>query len=60
MAVHGAKLIAELRGILTPEQRAILEEHKATRHEKRRGRREHLSSFLDEWIEMHGKVDEPQ
>jgi Spy/CpxP family protein refolding chaperone len=60
MAVHGAKLVAELRGILTPEQKAMLEERKAHRQAKRRGRREHRSSFLDEWIDMYSKVQEPQ
>jgi len=60
MAVHGAKLVAELRGILTPEQKAMLEERKAHRQEKRKGRREHRSSFLDEWIDMYSKVEEPQ
>jgi Spy/CpxP family protein refolding chaperone len=60
MAVHGAKLVAELRSILTPEQKAMLEERKAHRQEKRRGRKEHRSSFLDEWIDMYSKVEEPQ
>ena len=58
MAVHGAKLVAELKGILTPEQKASLEEHKAARHEKRKGRMENRTSFLDEWIDVHSK--EPQ
>lgn len=53
MAVHGAKVIAELKGVLTPEQQATLEELKATRHEKRRHRREHRTSFLYEWIDTH-------
>jgi len=60
MAVHGAKLAAELRGILTPEQKAMIEERKADRQEKRRGRWERRSSFLDEWIEMYSKADAPQ
>lgn len=58
MAVHAAKLIAELKGILTPEQKADFEEHKAARLEKRKGRGENRTSFLDEWIEVHSK--EPQ
>jgi Spy/CpxP family protein refolding chaperone len=60
MAVHGARLVAELRGILTPEQKAMLEERRAHRQEKRKGQRERRSSFLDEWIDMHSKVQEPQ
>jgi Spy/CpxP family protein refolding chaperone len=59
MAVHGAKVVAELKGILTPEQRSVLEEHRVARQEKRRGRKEHRASFLDEWIDMHSKVEEP-
>jgi Spy/CpxP family protein refolding chaperone len=58
MAVHGAKLVAELKGILTPEQRASLEEMKAARHQKRKGRMESRTSFLDEWIDTH--IQEPQ
>jgi Spy/CpxP family protein refolding chaperone len=58
MAVHGAKLVAELKGILTPEQKEALEEHRAARHEKRKGRMENRPSFLDDWIETHSK--EPQ
>ena len=58
MAVHAAKLIAELRGILTSEQKADFEEHKAAWLEKHEGRRENRTSFLDEWIEVHSK--EPQ
>ncbi len=53
MAVHGARLVAELKGILTPEQKASLDEHKAARHEKRRHRMENRTSFLDEWIDTH-------
>jgi Spy/CpxP family protein refolding chaperone len=60
MAVHAAKVVAELRGILTPEQKAALEEFKAARHERREGRREHRASFLDEWIEMYSKAEETQ
>lgn len=60
MAVHGAKVIAELRGVLTPEQRSVLEEHKTARQEKRRGRREQRASFLDEWIDMYSKAEAPQ
>lgn len=60
MAVHAARVVAELRGILTPEQKATLDELKAERHERREGRREHRASFLDEWIEMHSKMEEPQ
>jgi Spy/CpxP family protein refolding chaperone len=55
MAVHGARLAAELRGILTPEQQEALEEHKAARLGKRKGRMENRISFLDEWIETHSK-----
>jgi protein CpxP len=58
MAVHGAKLVAELKGILTPEQKESLEEHRAARHEKRNGRMGNRVSFLDEWIETHSQ--EPQ
>jgi Spy/CpxP family protein refolding chaperone len=58
MAVHVAKLVAELKGILTPDQKEALEGFKATRHEKRKGWRENRTSFLDEWIETHSK--EPQ
>jgi Spy/CpxP family protein refolding chaperone len=60
MAVHGAKVIAELKGILTQEQRAALEEQRAHRLEKRRARREHGTSFLDEWIEVYSKYEESQ
>ena len=35
MAVHGAKLVAELKGILTREQKESLEEHRAARQAKR-------------------------
>jgi periplasmic protein CpxP/Spy len=55
MAVHGAKLVAELKGILTPEQKESLEEHRAARQEKRRGRKGNRVSFLDEWIETHSQ-----
>lgn len=59
MAVHGAKLAAELRGILTPEQKASLDAFKAARHERHGGRMAHKgATFLDEWIELHSK--EPQ
>jgi Spy/CpxP family protein refolding chaperone len=58
MAVHGAKLVAELKGILTPEQKESLEEHRAARHEKRKGRKGNRVSFLDEWIDTHSQ--EPQ
>ena len=58
MAVHGAKLVAELKGILTPEQKETLEELRAARQEKRKGRRGNRVSLLDEWIETHSK--EPQ
>ena len=58
MAVHGAKLAAELRGILTPEQKESLEGHRAARHGKRKGQRENRTTFLDEWIETHSQ--EPQ
>jgi protein CpxP len=58
MAVHGAKLVAELKGILTPEQKESLEEHRAARHEKRNGRMGNRVSFLDEWVETHSQ--EPQ
>ena len=58
MAVHGAKLVAELKGILTPEQKESLEEHRAARHGKREGRMENRTSFLDEWIETNSQ--EPQ
>ena len=58
MAVHGAKLVAELKGILTPEQKESLREHGTARHEKRRGRMGNRTSFLDEWIETHSQ--EPQ
>ena len=58
MAVHVAKLVAELKGILTPEQRAALEEFRAARHEKHKGRMENRTSSLDEWIETHS--EEPQ
>jgi periplasmic protein CpxP/Spy len=58
LAVHGARLRAELRGMLTPEQKVTLEELKADRHERRKGRRERGASFLDEWIEMHSKVED--
>ena len=58
MAVHGAKLVAELKGILTPEQKESLEEQRAARHEKRKGRKGNRVSFLDEWIETHSQ--EPQ
>lgn len=58
MAVHGAKLVAELKGILTPEQKASLEEQRTARHGKREGRMENTISLLDEWIETHSK--EPQ
>jgi len=58
MAVHRAKLAAELKGILTPGQKESLEEHRAARHGKRKGRRENRTTFLDEWIEMHSQ--EPQ
>ena len=58
MAVHGAKLVAELKGILTPEQKESLEEHRAARHGKRKGRMGDRLSFLDEWIETHSQ--EPQ
>lgn len=55
MAVHGAALAAELRGILTPEQRASLEAHRASRHERRDGRMDKRDSFVDEWIDMYSK-----
>ena len=58
MAVHGAKLVAELKGILTPEQKESLEEQRAARHENRKGRRGNRVSFLDEWIDTHSQ--EPQ
>jgi Spy/CpxP family protein refolding chaperone len=58
MAVHGAKLVAELKGILTPEQKESFEEMRAGRHEKRKGRMGDRTSFLDEWIEKHSQ--EPQ
>jgi len=58
MAVHGAKLVAELKGILTPMQEESLEEHRAARHGKRIGRMENRTSLLDEWIETH--IQEPQ
>lgn len=55
MAVHGAKLVAELKGILTPEQKESLEERRAARLGKRKGRMENRISFLDEWIETHSR-----
>jgi Spy/CpxP family protein refolding chaperone len=55
MAVHGARLVAELKGILTPEQKESLEEHRSARHEKRRGRMGNGVSFLDQWIETHSQ-----
>ena len=55
MAVHGAKLVAELKGILTPEQKESLEEHRAARQERRKGRKRNRVSFLDEWIETHSQ-----
>ena len=58
MAVHGAKLAAELKGILTPEQKASLEAFKTARHERHGGRMEHRTTLLDEWIDLHSK--EPQ
>jgi len=58
MAVHGAKLVAELKGILTAEQKESLEEHRAAWQGKREGRMEKRISFLDEWIDTHSR--EPQ
>jgi Spy/CpxP family protein refolding chaperone len=58
LAVHGAKLVAELKGVLTPEQKEYLEVHRAVLHEKQRGRVGKGVSFLDEWIETHSQ--EPQ
>ena len=58
MAVHGAKLVAELKGILTPKQKESLEEHRTARHEKRKGRMGNRISFMDEWIITHSQ--EPQ
>lgn len=55
MAVHGAKLVAELKGILTPAQQASLEELRAARQKNRGGRMNNRTSFLDEWIDMHSK-----
>lgn len=55
MAVHGAALAAELRGVLTPEQRASLEAHKASRQEMRERRMEKRASLVDEWIDMYSK-----
>ena len=58
LAVHGARLVAELKGILTPEQKEALEEHRTARRAKRKGRMENRTTFLDEWIDTHSK--EPQ
>ena len=58
MAVHGAQLAAELKGILTPEQRASLEAFKAARHGRHGGGLGHRITLLDEWIDLHSK--EPQ
>jgi Spy/CpxP family protein refolding chaperone len=55
MAVHGAKLVAELKSILTPEQKESLEEYRAARHERRKGRRGNRVSFMDEWIITHSQ-----
>ncbi len=55
MAVHRARVAAELKGILTPEQKAALEEFRAGRQKHRKGRMKNRTSFLDEWIDMHSK-----
>jgi len=55
VAVHRARLAAELKGILTPEQKASLEGLKAARQKHRKGRMKNRTSFLDEWIDMHSK-----
>ena len=55
VAVHGAGLAAELKAILTPEQKASLEGLKAARQKHRKGRMKNRTPFLDEWIDMHSK-----
>jgi len=49
MAVHHAKLAAELKGILTSEQKAALEERRIDRKERRRGPWVKGPCLLDEW-----------
>ena len=57
MAVRRARIHAELRGILTPEQWQVLQKNRDEKRERMKSRREHKPRSLDEWIEEYGGED---
>jgi Spy/CpxP family protein refolding chaperone len=48
-----AQINCEVKGVLTDEQLATLEEHRAERIERMRERREAMQTTLDEWIDSY-------
>ena len=60
MAVHKALLVAELRGVLTPEQQEVLREHRHGMGKRMKSRMAQGGGFLDEWIEVHSNKENVQ
>ncbi len=50
-----AKIVSEIKPVLTPEQIETLKERKAKGAEKREKRMEKKRSKLDSWIESHSE-----
>ena len=55
LVVLRAKIISEIKPVLTPEQIETLKERKAERAEKWKGRKGNKRSKLDSWIESHSE-----
>jgi Spy/CpxP family protein refolding chaperone len=55
MAVFKAKVVTELKGLLTPEQLKIVQEFKGEMADRRSALVEVAVSRLDEWIEVHSQ-----
>lgn len=57
MAVHRAVFVAELRGILSPEQWQDFQEFNDARQERMGNRKEHNPRFIDRWLEINNGED---
>jgi Spy/CpxP family protein refolding chaperone len=55
MAVHRARLIAELRQVLTPEQWETLKEQRGSGLERMKERRNRRSRVLDDWVKAYSQ-----
>ena len=55
IALQKARITAELKSLLTPEQLENLAAHKADMGKHRKARRKHRPQLLDEWIDLHSQ-----